>query len=245
MFQAIILGLVQGLTEFLPISSSGHLVLAQHLFNFTQLDQAFDVFVQGGTVISVLLYFRRQLLNLSKNYLSLLILASLPAAVAGIFLSRYLNAIFSSLYGVALGFLLTTILVWSTKYLQIRSKKLHRKTAFSIGLSQAFAILPGLSRSGTTITTSLLLGISPLEAFNFSFLLSIPVVAGASLLSIRHLVWNSELTFAYFAGFSVAAISGYLSLFFLAKLVKKGQFYLFAPYTLLLSIISLTFALSH
>ncbi|MFH2019111.1 MAG: undecaprenyl-diphosphate phosphatase [bacterium] len=245
MFQAIILGLVQGLTEFLPISSSGHLVLAQHLFGFNQIDPAFDVFVQGGTVISVLIYFRHQLLHLTRRYLSLLLIASLPAAIIGLLLGNYIDAIFSSLFGVALGFFLTTLLVWSTKHLPQDTNKLATKNVLKIGFAQACAILPGLSRSGTTITIALFLGISPSDAFNFSFLLSIPVVAGASLLSIRHLTWDTGLTNAYIIGFLIATISGYFSLLALAKLMKKGKFYLFAPYTFLLSVISLILALSR
>lgn len=244
MFQAIILGLVQGLTEFLPISSSGHLVLVQNIFGFTQIDPAFSVFVQGGTVISVLFFFRHQLFHLSRRYLLLLIFASIPAAIAGVLLSDYIDAIFSSLIGVSLGFFLTTILVWSSKNLPILSTKLTTKKVFGIGLAQACAILPGLSRSGSTITTALLFGISPIEAFNFSFLMSIPVVAGASLLSIRHLSWNASMTTPYLTGFLVATVSGYFSLLVLAKLLKRGKFYLFAPYTLFLTFLSLYLAFS-
>lgn len=242
MFQAIVLGLVQGLTEFLPISSSGHLVLAQHLFGFNQIDPAFNVFVQGGTVISVLIFFRKQLFHLSGRYLTFLFIASLPAAIIGVILGNFIDTIFSSLLGVAVGFFLTTLLVWSTKRFSRDTTKLTNNNVLKIGFAQACAILPGLSRSGTTITTALLLGISPSEAFNFSFLLSIPAVAGASLLSIRHLTWNTGLTNAYIAGFFIATISGYFSLLALAKLLKRGKFYLFAPYTLLLSLISLYFA---
>ena len=113
-----------------------------------------------------------------------------------------------------------------------------------IGLSQALAILPGLSRSGSTITTSLLLGITPLEAFNFSFLLSIPTIAGASLLSVRSLSWDPTFAPLYLLGFFTASITGYLSLVFLNRLVKRGQFYFFAPYTALLAVLSLVLALN-
>lgn len=245
MFQAIVLGLIQGLTEFLPISSSGHLVLAQHLFDFNQIDPAFNVFVQGGTVISVLIFFKKELFHLTRRYLLLLFIGVLPAAIIGVFLRNYIDAIFSSLFGVAFGFFLTTLLVWSTKRLEKGTTKLTTRNVLKIGFAQACAILPGLSRSGSTITAALFLGISPAEAFNFSFLMSIPVVAGASLLSIGHLTWNTGLTNAYIVGFLVAAISGYFSLLALSKLMKRGKFYLFAPYTFILFVISLVLALAR
>lgn len=245
MLAHLILGLVQGLTEFLPISSSGHLVLAQELFGFSQVDPAFNVFVQGGTVLSVLLFFRNRLKSLTKPYLKLILIASLPAALAGILLSGFIDSLFSSLWGASLGFALTTIVVsFSRIPRHTEGKMLNAKSALLIGLSQAVAILPGFSRSGSTITTSLRLGISSVEAFNFSFLLSIPVIAGASLLSLRSLTWDSSLSTSYLLGFIAAALTGYWSLVMLAKLVSRGRFYLFAPYTAFLTLLSLYLVLS-
>ena len=244
MFSHLVLGIVQGLTEFLPVSSSGHLVLAQHLFGFTEVNPAFNVFVQGGTVISVLFFFRQKLLHLSSKYLKLIIIASFPAALAGLFLSQYIDMIFTSLWGVTLGFALTTIIVLLSRRCPTNSQELRTKNSFLIGLSQAAAILPGLSRSGSTITTSLLLGISPSDAFAFSFLLSIPTITGASLLSLRSIAWENTMLTNYALGFFAATITGYLSLSILAKIIKKGKFYLFAPYTAGLTLLSLYLALS-
>lgn len=245
MLAHIVLGVVQGLTEFLPVSSSGHLVLARELFGYTSVDPAYNVFVQGGTVLSVLLFFRTRLLGLTRDYLKLLVLASLPAAVLGIFLSGFINTIFSSLWGVTLGFALTTLVVILSRYPYTKSHLLNTKYSLLIGLSQALAILPGLSRSGSTITAGLLLGIPASEAFNFSFLLSIPVIAGASLLSLRSLTLDSALIGSYLLGFLTATITGYYSLVLLSRLIKRGQFYLFAPYTALLTLISLLLAISR
>ena len=240
MLEAIVQGLIQGLTEFLPVSSSGHLVLAQHLFGFHDLDPDFNVFVQGGTVISLLLYYFPKLktLKLTPSYLGLLALASLPAVVAGLFLERYLEPMFSSLDGLAFGFLLTTIFIWSSKFVKPKGVRLNRSHAATIGLAQAAAILPSLSRSGATIGTALALGISAETAFDFSFLMSIPVLTGSTILSARHIAWDSSLAGSYFAGFFVASIVGYLTLALLARILKRGQFYLFAPYTLGLALLS-------
>lgn len=244
MFAALVLGLVQGLTEFLPVSSSGHLVLVHQLFGFGELDPAFDVFVQGGTVLSVLVYFRHLLPRLTRHDLINLMIGTLPAAILGVLLADYIDALFTSLSGVALGFALTTLLLVLSRRSLAAARPLDRRTSFKIGLAQAAAILPGLSRSGSTISTSLMLGIKPEEAFNFSFLLSIPVITGASLLGARSLVWDPTLTPAYLIGFFTATISGYCSLVVLGKIVKKGQFAGFAPYTAFLCLLSLILALS-
>lgn len=240
MFDAIVQGLIQGLTEFLPVSSSGHLVLAQHLFGFSDLDPAFNVFVQGGTVISVLFYYRTRLISLTKKYFWLLILATIPAGLAGVVLGDYVDQLFSSLSGAALGFFLTTIVVWLTKHLDSNKlAKLDHKVAIKVGLAQAFAILPGLSRSGTTITAGLASGLNSEESFDFSFLMSVPIIAGAAALGSRHIVWDVSMTPSYLVGFLVASIVGYFTLSLLAKIMKQGKFYNFAPYTLFLGIISL------
>ncbi len=240
----IILGLIQGLTEFLPISSSGHLVLAQSVLGLTNLDPAFNVFVQGGTVLSVLLYFRSFYKKLTLKYLGLLILGTAPAAIAGLLLKDKIDMIFSSMIGAAIGFFATTIVVWLSRYAKSTLEEYNAPRAFITGLAQACAILPGLTRSGTTITTSLLLGISPVSAFNFSFLLSIPVIAGASILGARSIVWEPSLVPSYLAGFFVACLSGYLSLTILARLMKKGHFHRFAPYTFALGLLTLVLALN-
>jgi len=244
MFAAVVLGIVQGLTEFLPISSSGHLVLTRAILGFDSIDPAYNVFVQGGTVISVLIFFRHQLLQLNRRYLLLLLLGTIPAGLIGLLLGDKIDTIFSSLWGVAFGFALTTLVVILSRRSPHTSLPLTPKRSFLVGLAQAASILPGLSRSGSTITASLLLGIPASQAFTYSFLLSIPTVAGASLISLGSLTWNSELIPAYLIGFFLASITGYLSLAILARLVSQGRFYLFAPYTAALTVLTLLLALN-
>lgn len=241
MLETIVQGIIQGLTEFLPVSSSGHLVLAAKLFRFDDLDPAFNVFVQGGTVISLLAYYlpRLKSLKFTRKYVILLAAATIPASVAGIMLEDRIDALFGTAQGLAAGFLMTTIFIGASKYTRPRKDAPTLRDAMVIGVAQAAAILPSLSRSGSTIGTALMLGITPQSAFDFSFLMSIPVMIGSTALSARHLSWNSDMAGAYILGFGVAAVVGYISLGVLAKLVRMGKFYLFAPYTLLLAIISL------
>lgn len=239
MWVAALQGLIQGLTEFLPISSSGHLVLTQRLFNFSDLDPSYNIFVQGGTVLSICLFYGRRVISLTKKYFWYLILASFPAVVAGLFLESYVDALFSSLAGAALGFFLTTIIVWLSRFAPQSGSILTSRKATYIGLAQALAILPGLSRSGTTITAALFSKLSPQEAFDFSFILSIPIVTGAALIGAKHITWNPTQTPVYFLGFFVAAVSGYFALKLLTHVVAQGKLYLFAPYTLALSLLAL------
>lgn len=240
MFETIVQGIIQGLTEFLPVSSSGHLVLAQKLFHFDDLDPAFNVFVQGGTVISLLAYYAPRLrsLLLDKKYIALLIGASVPAAVAGLLLEDRIDALFGTSQGLAAGFLLTTLFIGVSRYAVPKKKDITPRDAVIIGIAQAAAILPSLSRSGATIGTGLMVGIKPQAVFDFSFLMSIPVMIGSTVLSARHIAWNTEMTAAYVVGFAAAAVVGYLTLILLADVIRKGKFYLFAPYTLFLAVLS-------
>lgn len=241
MWEAIILGAIQGFTEFLPVSSSGHLVLAHQLFGFNNLDPAFDVFVQGGTIISLLIYFAPKFkkLHLTIPYLWQIFLGCLPAVIAGLILSNQIESMFSTISGISLGFFLTTIFLFLSKYRLVTPDKLTSRKSLLIGLAQAAAIFPSLSRSGATVSTALMLGVEREEAFNFSFLMSIPLFIGATIISASELSWNGAQGINYLAGFFVASIIGYFTLILLNKIIVKGRFYLFAPYTFVLAVISL------
>jgi len=238
MLQAAIQGLIQGLTEFLPVSSSGHLVLSQQLFNFKELDPAFNVFVQGGTVFSVLLFYWSRLITLTKKYFLQLVLTILPVGVVGVLLGDYIDSLFSSTLYIAFGFLITSIIVWVSRYGTRKGEGITPKQALIVGLAQIIALVPGISRSGTTITAGLLAGIDSDEAFDLSFLSSIPTVAGAAILSTRHISWDQSMTNSYIVGFIIAAVVGYFCLHLLARMMRRGHFYFFAPYTLILSLVS-------
>lgn len=239
--QAFILAVVQGVAEFLPISSSGHLAVLQ---NFWRLAPPvfFDVLVHVGTLLSVLFFFRRRLLVLAAGlikkdpvawrYFGFLFVGSLPAAFAGLFLEDYLETIFSSLLVVSFGFLITAAFLLSTRFFSEKNspRPLNFKNAFIIGLFQAVAICPGISRSGSTITAGLYQGLSRETAFEFSFLLSLPAIFGALLLEI---VKTDLAGFAWgqgILGLLVAALIGYFSLKYLKQLLLTAKMWTWGIY---------------
>ncbi|MFC1627127.1 undecaprenyl-diphosphate phosphatase [Patescibacteria group bacterium] len=236
LFKVFILGLVQGLTEFLPVSSSGHLVIIQNLFSFSTPPVLLDVLVHLATALAVVVVLWPKLKTISFKYIYLIILASIPAGLLGIFLNQQIEALFSSTALVGLALIVTSLLLFSTKL--IKSKKhqpLSTKNSFLIGLSQALAIIPGISRSGSTITVGLHSKLKPEQAFNFSFLLSLPAILGAQLLQLNKLI-NISITDLQFivVGFVTAFISGLISLKLLKKFVIKGKLHLFGFYCLTL-----------
>ncbi len=255
MFESILLGILQGLTEFLPVSSSGHLVLAQQLLTgFDGPAAAFDVLLHGGTLAAVLIYFKVDLVQIFHGMVRpsdggwrlpiLLVIGSIPAGVVGVFMSDKIEPLFSSPKVAAGGLLLTGCIL--TAAWQIRGRG-HRTLAdltvwstLLIGLAQALAIVPGISRSGSTIAMGMFIGFSGKEAARFSFLLSIPAIAGALLLESGVLV-ETGLPLDYIAGALSAAIVGLASIALLMKLLDRENILPFAVYCLALGSLSLAF----
>jgi undecaprenyl-diphosphatase len=257
LFQAIILGLVQGLGEFLPISSSGHLVIFPWLFNFPDPGLSFDVALHLGTLIAIALYFWKDFIEIfrvaffpkfgsffpennlySKNIFWLLVIATIPGALFGLLFEKQAETIFRNPLLIA-GTLTTAGLVL---YLADRFAKHERdineitkKDALLIGLSQAFAIIPGVSRAGATITSGLFLGLNRVSAARFSFLLSAPIIFGATIIKVPHLI-KSGITSIEITAIFVAALSGYLAIAWLLKFVEKVSYKIFFWYRLLLAI---------
>ncbi len=250
--EALFLSFIQELTEFLPVSSSGHLVLLQKILAFKRPPVFFDILVHVGTLTAVLIFFQKKIFKLVKktlsgqlNFLFILIIASIPAAAAGLLIESKIEQIFNSLFLLGISFLINSVILFSTrKENKQKSINLNPQKSLFIGLFQALAILPGISRSGSTITAGLKAGLKKEEAFNFSFLLAIPAILGALLFKIKDLFeLNSTNGPASLLGFCVAAITGYFSLKILANFVKKGKLFAFAPYTLLLGILSISLSL--
>jgi undecaprenyl-diphosphatase len=259
--KAILLGVIQGLSEFLPISSSGHLVIAEYLMNFNVGGLAFEVFVHFGTLLAVFWVFRKDILQMiinipsifqlksnslapSKRYYAQLVLfiivGSIPAAVIGIFYEDKIEQVFES-HLIALAMLFVTgLIVWSSRYTRERKKELNGLQALLIGIAQAFAILPGISRSGSTIVTGLWLGIPRDLAARFSFLLSTPVIFGATLLKTKDLVATplppNEL-WLVIASSLAAMISGYFAIIWLLDVIKKQRLEWFGVYCFAVSVI--------
>jgi len=251
-WQGLLLGLVQGLTEFLPISSSGHLVLAERLVGYRPQGVFFEVVVHLATLLSVLVAYRVKLLALTRGllggdreawrYCLLLVLASIPAALAGVLLRDYFERTFHSMPALGWQFLITAAILWSTRYAipratAVRVTALH---AILIGLAQAFAIVPAISRSGATVAAGLWSGLSAEAAAEFSFIMSIIVIAGSGVLEARHLPpGGAAFTLPLLTAFVAAAVSGLLAIRWLVSLLRHKKFHLFAPYCAVLGVLCL------
>jgi len=237
LIQSLILALTQGITEFLPISSSGHLNLFQHFFGFTP-SLAFDVFLNTATLLSVIFFFRNQL-KFFFSHLPQIIIASIPAALVGIFLKDTVDSIFSNIWLLPLFFLINSFILFTTKKTKGEKSEISLKQAIIIGFSQAFAILPGVSRAGTTIATGLALGLSPETAFNFSFCLFIPASLGAILIGLKDTDVSTLLNTQYLFAFLLTFIVGIFALKLLQKFLKRRQIWYFGIYTLILALLLL------
>lgn len=239
--QAVFLAIIQGLTEFLPVSSSGHLVIFQKLFNLAEPPVLFDVLVHLGTLGAVAIYFRKTLVKLSQKTIWLIIFGTIPAAIVGLFLQNYISQIFDSLRLVGISLLITAALLFSTK--RFKSLKRHFNSlkwldAVVVGIFQALAIIPGISRSGSTIVSGLWRGFDRKTAFQFSFYLAIPAIFGALVLQIPDLTYSSSGYLGQgFLGMVIAGIVGYGALKILEKILYQARFWLFGVYCLILGII--------
>jgi len=245
---SILLGLLQGLTEFLPVSSSGHLAIAQHyLSGFEQPGLLFDVLLHLATMGAVLIYFRRDIWLLisslwrrddeARSYRRLLVLivvASIPTAIIGLSFKDFFEGLFENIPLVAAMLLVTGSLLWVAEKVSHTNRSLHELTwsdALIAGTVQGFAIIPGISRSGSTIATLLLRQIDGQSAARFSFLMALPAIFGATLLSLGDLesVQTTQLG-VYGAGMAVAFISGLAAIHFLLALLRQKRLIFFALY---------------
>ena len=190
MLDSIILGIIQGLTEFLPVSSSGHLVLFGKLLNHQEEGNLFEVLLHFGTLVATIIVFRTHIMDLVKGIFSgdskskslgiNIVIASIPTAIIGLLFEDFMESLFDSPLLVSCALIFTGIILMSTKFVKGETKDLTWKMALIIGFAQAMAITPGISRSGSTIAIALLIGLSRKEAGNFSFLISIPVIGGVT-----------------------------------------------------------------
>lgn len=247
--QAIVLGIVQGLTEWLPISSSGHLVIIQELGGI-KVPLLFDVMLHFGTLLAVCAMFWKDLLKILASIVHLdfeseygrlaqfLVVGSIPVALAGALLYDFFASLFTNLTAVGVALLITGIILYSSKF-HSESKTLNYKESFLVGIAQAIAIIPGISRSGFTIATGLLRGIDQREIFRFSFLLSIPAIIGANVFELTKNPLAGFDRISMTIGTVTAAVVGYLSLKLLLRLVVNRKFYLFSFYCLALGLLIL------
>jgi len=243
---SLLLGMLQGLTEFVPVSSSGHLVIAQNIIpNFTQPGVLFDVVLHLATTLAVIIFFRQKIKTIllsDKKYLWLLFVGSIPAALFGILFSNVLEKMFLDVRATAWQLMLTGILCFMIDKFKDKEKLLNAKSSFLIGIAQAISIIPGISRSASTIFTGSFLGINKKYVAEYSFLLSIPAILGANLLQFIKYKDNLEFqTFEYLVGFFAALIFGYLSIKVVLATLHKRQFKYFGVYCLALGFFVLLF----
>ena len=264
--QAIIIGLVQGLTEFLPVSSSAHLIFAQQALGVADVGLAFDVLLHVGTLVAVIVYFFNDIVNMIKGFLLslvdlkngnfmgelkkdpykklawLTILATIPIGIVGVLFNDIVESMFMGLTVPAFLLLITGCLLYVSQRMntgKIDVRNITLKEALIMGCGQALAILPGLSRSGTTIAAGLFAGLDKEFAAKFSFILSIPAILGAAVFQLKDLSGGSVEIGACIAGFIVAAISGYLAISFLLKIVREKSLDIFAYYCWIVGLIVL------
>ncbi|MEX2531461.1 MAG: undecaprenyl-diphosphate phosphatase [Gemmatimonadota bacterium] len=243
--EAIFLGFLQGATEFLPVSSSGHLVMGQELLGITLFGITFEVVVHVATLISVLVVYRERLVDLTRRtmierqgeawrYVGLLAVGTLPVMVVGLTQGDRVETLFNTPATVGFALLFTGTFLVSTWWALKRKleDRFGFRVALLIGLAQCLALIPGVSRSGVTVTTALWLGVSPLEAAAFSFLLSIPAIAGAAILQLPELT-DGTLAIAPLPlglAFVSAAVTGVLAIRLFVTMLRNRSFPAFAGY---------------
>ncbi|MGN1099369.1 MAG: undecaprenyl-diphosphate phosphatase [Christensenellales bacterium] len=250
-WEAILLGIIQGLTEFLPVSSSGHLAIVQDILGVEE-PLFFDTLLHLGTLIAVCTVFYRKIIDIFKNFFSktvlLFVIATIPAAIAGVFLESKVESMFAeNIAVVSVCFLLTAILLLVTEYLGKRfteKKEISYTAATVMGLAQAVAIFPGISRSGSTICAGVLCKGDREKVADFSFIMSIPIILGATLYQTYKLVTAEAGTLVIeilptLAGVIAAAISGYLAIKFMLRLIAKCNFKWFSLYLTILAVVTL------
>ncbi len=251
--QAIVLGLVQGLTEFLPVSSSGHLILFKKLFGLdvNTFGLNFDIAVHVATLLAVVVVFRKTIWNLVRHPFQKtvlwLILATIPAGLVGVFLDDQIEAVSQSggflgiCFLVTAGILLLSEWIATRKQANLEMEDLTWWKAGAIGLAQGVAVMPGISRSGSTLSAGLLTGLSKSSAISFSFLMSIPVIGGSLLLGVKDTIENPESfnVWVILAGMVSAAVSGYIAVRFMLNFFRKKGMKVFAIYLVILGILVL------
>jgi len=265
-FEAFWLGILQGLTEFLPVSSSGHLVIAQAIAGIRNPGMAFEIYVHFGTLLSILVIFRKDLGGMftsligkikspgtfisgfkdDKDYrmLVLLLIATIPAAVIGLLFKDFFEATFSDVQFVGFALILTGFILFVSKFAVNRNKDVCRKRAVLIGFAQALAIFPGISRSGTSITAAMLSGVSGEQSARFSFLLAIPAIAGATLSQVFDIASSGAGNISYvIAGVGVLSsfITGTLAISLLMEVMRKGKMHYFAGYCVTVGLVTIYF----
>ncbi|MEQ8168867.1 MAG: undecaprenyl-diphosphatase UppP [Candidatus Eremiobacterota bacterium] len=266
-YQAIVLGIIQGVTEFLPVSSSAHLLLTRWFLGWPEVDISFDIALHVGTLISILWYFRVKICSLFKGFFDsikertvqgdpyrklswLFILSCIPPGIAGVFFEDIITDYLRCPLVSAFNLILIGALLFYVERRQAGNRKLEDsniKDAFFIGIAETLALAPGVSRSGITITAGLFRRMSRECATEFSFLMAIPVIGGGAVFQFLHLLKNSNefINLPFILGMIASIISGYIAIKYLLRYLQKGNFYPFVYYRWLLgTVIIIVYLLS-
>jgi undecaprenyl-diphosphatase len=253
-FGAIILGLVEGLTEFIPVSSSGHLIVAREIMHINDVEAlSFDAIIQMSAILALLIYFYKDVLKLVNNFFKLIlkksieekdkillyaiILGTIPAVVFGLLLEKQMDTAFRNLHLVSLALLFGAWLMWYAQRVSKENKSLNVKNGILVGFYQCLALVPGVSRSGATISGGLISGLKKEEAIRFSFLLSIPILLGSGLkklFEVRSEILGNSFGFELLLGSISAFLAGYFSIRFLMKYLKNHNLDVFIYYRIAL-----------
>ena len=257
-FQALVLGILQGLAEFLPISSSAHLALVPWFFGWPEAGLAFDVSLHVGTLVAVLVYFRvewarlivaalnivrtRRVKTESERRVVFLIIATIPGGIGGLLLADYAETTFRSPVLIACALMALGVLLWIVDRYAPRSRQLAEMRwwdALIIGIAQLFALIPGVSRSGATITMGRADRFDRESAAVFSFLMSMPIILAAAILEVPHALRDNGLTLPLVVGVLASAVSGWLAIAVLLRFVTRNSYGIFAIYRVVLGLLVL------
>jgi len=253
--ESIILGVIQGVTEFLPISSSGHLLIGMHLFNINEFNLLIEVALHIGTLIAIMIYWRKdyaaELLKIKKgdfDTLICIVIATIPTGLIGFFLKGEIENIFydsNALLNLMIAYFVMSIVLFLSKFYNNNNNRVTYFYALLIGIAQSIAIIPGISRSGLTIVVALMLGVSFKYALKFSFMLAIPIlffVGLDTLIENFNLLFNRyDLVVFLLIAMLSSIISGYYIISILEKIVYNNRFWYFSFYCLMISILLLIF----
>jgi undecaprenyl-diphosphatase len=256
-----VLGLIQGLAEWLPISSTAHLRIAEHYFGLT-FTALFNLILHIGTLVAVIFYFRKEVQNILKALvhvdfkseygvmIPLIIVATIPTAIIGLIYDKFLQNRLDQLWIFGVTFFVGATILYTSRIGKERTDTVSYATAIIMGMAQGFAVFPGLSRSGATISTALLLGLKREKAFKFSFLLSIPAIIGDT--AVEAYIDRGQITttglgvssFDVLVAMVIAMVIGYFAIRVVSKLVTTKKFHYFAIYTSLLGVALIALALT-
>jgi len=257
-FEAMVLGLIQGLTEFLPVSSSGHLELGKYLFGIDhEANFYFSVAVHGATVLSTIVVLWKEIVGLFKgffrirlneetSYVLKIIVSMIPVAIAGFFLKDIAETFFTgNMISLGIEFMISAMLLFMTLFIKPKERPIGFIDSFIIGVAQAIAVLPGISRSGATIATGMMIGNKKSDIAKFSFLMVLLPIIGANLVEMKSGDFSTEGTsvFVIITGFVTAFIAGYFACKWMINLVKKGNLIWFAVYCMIVGVFSILLGL--